>query len=201
MTSQGAGDKDSWIYKNKEGGMLAAAASLGMTLLWDIDEGLSQIDKYMEAGDDHIVAGSYIAIGIVNSGIKNETDPVFAILLEKLESPKQIHKIGALIGLSLAYAGSARADLLEAISPIVLDSSNTLELQSVAALAIGIIYVGTCDEDAAQSILQTLMEKEQKDLEENSFIRLFALGLGFLFLGKQDLADATIEATSIIENA
>lgn len=200
MTSQGAGDKDSWIYKNKEGGMLAAAASLGMTLLWDIDEGLSQIDKYMEAGDDHIVAGSYIAIGIVNSGIKNETDPVFAILLEKLESPKQIHKIGALIGLSLAYAGSARADLLEAISPIVLDSSNTLELQSVAALAIGIIYVGTCDEDAAQSILQTLMEKEQKDLEENSFIRLFALGLGFLFLGKQDLADATIEATSIIEN-
>jgi 26S proteasome regulatory subunit N1 len=88
MTSQGAGDKDSWIYKNKEGGMLAAAASLGMTLLWDIDEGLSQIDKYMEAGDDHIVAGSYIAIGIVNSGIKNETDPVFAILLEKLESPK-----------------------------------------------------------------------------------------------------------------
>ena len=160
MTSQGAGDKDSWIYKNKEGGMLAAAASLGMTLLWDIDEGLSQIDKYMEAGDDHIVAGSYIAIGIVNSGIKNETDPVFAILLEKLESPKQIHKIGALIGLSLAYAGSARADLLEAISPIVLESSNTLELQSVAALAIGIIYVGTCDEDAAQSILQTLMEKE-----------------------------------------
>lgn len=120
--------KESWIYKNKEGGMQAAAASLGMLLLWDIDEGLSQIDKYMEAGDDYIVAGSYIAIGIVNSGIKNETDPVFAILLEKLESPKQIHKIGALMGLSLAYAGSARVDLLEAISPIVLDSSNTNEL-------------------------------------------------------------------------
>jgi 26S proteasome regulatory subunit N1 len=149
-----ADDKSShWIYKNKEGGMQAAAASLGMVLLWDIDEGLSQIDKYMESGDDWIVAGSYIAIGIVNSGIKNETDPVYAILLEKLESPKQIHKMGALMGLSLAYAGSARADLLEAISPIVLDSDNTLELQAVAALAIGLIYTGTCDEDAAQSIL------------------------------------------------
>jgi len=32
------------------------------------------------------------------------------------------------MGLSIAYAGSARADLLEAISPIVLDSSNTTEL-------------------------------------------------------------------------
>jgi 26S proteasome regulatory subunit N1 len=133
--------------------MQAAAASLGMILLWDIDEGLSQIDKYMESDNDYIVAGSYLAIGIVNSGIRNEMDPVFAILLEKLESPKQIHKIGALMGLSIAYAGSARADLLEGISPLVLDTSNTIELQAVAALAIGMIYAGTCDEDAAQSIL------------------------------------------------
>jgi hypothetical protein len=44
----------------------------------------------MESADDTIVAGSYIAIGIVNSGIKNECDPVVAILLEKLEqSSKQ----------------------------------------------------------------------------------------------------------------
>ena len=33
--------KDSWIYKNKDDGKIAAAASLGMILLWDIDEGLS----------------------------------------------------------------------------------------------------------------------------------------------------------------
>jgi len=84
-----AGDsKENWIYKNKEGGMVAAAASLGLLLLWDIDEGLTQIDKYTEASDEHIVAGSYMAIGMVNSGIRNECDPVYAILFEKLESPK-----------------------------------------------------------------------------------------------------------------
>ena len=121
-----------------------------MVLLWDIDEGLTQVDKYMDANDDYIVAGSYMAIGIVNSGIKNECDPVVAILLEKLEtSSKSVLKIGALMGLSFAYAGSARADLLEAISPIILDSSNTIELQAIAALSIGLIYAGTCDEDAA----------------------------------------------------
>src|SRR4051812_14357686 len=32
-----------WIYKNKEHGMLSATASLGMILLWNIDEGLSQV--------------------------------------------------------------------------------------------------------------------------------------------------------------
>ena len=68
-------------------------------------------------------------MGIVNCGIKNECDPVQAILLEKLETAtRESHKIGALMGLSLAYAGSARADLLEAISPIILDTSNTTEL-------------------------------------------------------------------------
>lgn len=50
MTVSGANDKnENWVYKNKEGGMLAAAASLGMILLWDIDQGLALIDKYAEA--------------------------------------------------------------------------------------------------------------------------------------------------------
>jgi len=72
--------------------------------------------------------------------------------------------MGALIGLSLTYAGSNREDLLEDFSPIILDSSNSIELQAIAALSIGLVFVGSCNEDAAQAIIQTLMEKETKDL-------------------------------------
>jgi 26S proteasome regulatory subunit N1 len=154
-----------------------------MLLLWDIDEGSAQIDKYMERSENHIVAGSFMALGLVNSGVTNETDHVQAMLIDKLQSTNdQKLQIGALMGLSFTYAGSARADLLEAISPIILDTDNDTKLQAVAALAIGLIFVGTCDEDAAQSILQTLMDKESEDCE-NPFMRLFALGLGLLFLG------------------
>lgn len=32
------------------------------------------------------------------------------------------------MGLSIAYAGSARADLLEIISPLIVDSDNSVEL-------------------------------------------------------------------------
>lgn len=120
---------EKWIFKVKEEGQIAAGASLGMILLWDIDEALTQIDKYMDHPNIQIQAGSFMAIGIVNSGIKNECDPVGAILRDKLESVlKQDGKIGALMGLSFAYAGSAREDLLESISPIILDNSNTMEL-------------------------------------------------------------------------
>jgi 26S proteasome regulatory subunit N1 len=36
-----------WLYKNKDHGMMSATASLGLMLLWDVDSGLTQIDKYL----------------------------------------------------------------------------------------------------------------------------------------------------------
>jgi len=37
--------------------MLSAAASLGMILLWDVDGGLTQIDKYLYSSEDYIKVG------------------------------------------------------------------------------------------------------------------------------------------------
>jgi len=52
-----------WIYKNKEHGMMSAAASLGMILLWDVNGGLTQIDKYLYSKEEYIKAGALLAIG------------------------------------------------------------------------------------------------------------------------------------------
>lgn len=35
-------------------GMLSATASLGLILLWDVDGGLTQIDKFLYASEDYI---------------------------------------------------------------------------------------------------------------------------------------------------
>lgn len=35
-------------------GMLSATASLGLILLWDVDGGLTQIDKYLYSSEDFI---------------------------------------------------------------------------------------------------------------------------------------------------
>ena len=45
-------NNEDWIFKTKDDGQTAAAASLGMLLLWDIDEGSAQIDKYMERNEE-----------------------------------------------------------------------------------------------------------------------------------------------------
>jgi len=41
-----------WLYKNKDHGMLSAAASLGMILLWNVEEGLTQIDKFLYSSEE-----------------------------------------------------------------------------------------------------------------------------------------------------
>ncbi|KAJ7803957.1 hypothetical protein B0H14DRAFT_3883783 [Mycena olivaceomarginata] len=58
----------SWVYKNKEYGMMSATASLGLSLLWDADLGLSHVDKYMYSSEEYIKAGALLATGILNSG-------------------------------------------------------------------------------------------------------------------------------------
>lgn len=40
--------------------MLSATASLGLILLWDIDGGLGQIDKYLYSSEEYIKVTKYI---------------------------------------------------------------------------------------------------------------------------------------------
>lgn len=54
-----------------------------MILLWDVDSGLAQIDKYFHSNDNHVIAGALLGVGIVNCGVNNDCDPVsfFSLLI------------------------------------------------------------------------------------------------------------------------
>lgn len=193
-------DNDStWIYKNKEHGMTSATASLGLISLWDIEAGLSTIDRYTYSTDDNIKAGALLAIGILNTSVREESDPALALLSEHIESGSTAIKQAAVFGLGLAYAGSARTEIADLLLPIVSDTSLSMELSSMAALSLGIVFVGSCDGDITSTILQTMMEREDQYLKE-SWSRFMALGLGLLYLGKQDASEATLETLKAIEH-
>jgi 26S proteasome regulatory complex component len=44
-------------HTNSFSGMLSATASLGLVLLWDVDGGLTPIDKYLYSAEDYIKVG------------------------------------------------------------------------------------------------------------------------------------------------
>lgn len=124
------------------------------------------------------------------------------------------------MGLGLAYAGSHREDLLPFLLPHVADDSVSMEIASLAALALGFIFVGSENGEVTGTILQTLMEKAErtdKSLDEK-WAKFMVLGLGLLYLGNlnftipislhfnaffaglQDASDATIETLKAIEH-
>jgi 26S proteasome regulatory subunit N1 len=74
-----------------------------------------------------------------------------------------------------------------------------MELSSLAALALGLVFVGSCDGDITSTILQTMMEREDIYLKD-TWSRFMALGLGLLYLGKQDASEATLETLKAIEH-
>jgi 26S proteasome regulatory subunit N1 len=77
--------------------------------------------------------------------------------------------------------------VLDLLTPIVQDSKAGIELAGFAAVALGLIYVGSCNEDVAQSIVLALMDRGEAELGE-PLARFLCLGLGLLYLGKQVLS-------------
>jgi 26S proteasome regulatory subunit N1 len=190
-------DGNKWLYKNKEHGMLSATASIGLVLLWDVDGGLTQIDKYLYSPEDWIKSGALLACGIVNTGVRNECDPALALLSDYVLHSSNVMRLGAIFGLGLAYAGSNRQDVIQLLLPVFADPKSNMEVVGVTALATGLISVGSCNGEVTSTILQTLMEKSEADMKD-SYAKYLPLGIGLCYLGKQDAAEATIAALEVI---
>ncbi|XP_022360110.1 26S proteasome non-ATPase regulatory subunit 2 isoform X2 [Enhydra lutris kenyoni] len=132
-------DGNKWLYKNKDHGMLSAAASLGMILLWDVDGGLTQIDKYLYSSEDYIKSGALLACGIVNSGVRNECDPALALLSDYVLHNSNTMRLGSIFGLGLAYAGSNREDVLTLLLPVMGDSKSSMEAIEAILAALEVV--------------------------------------------------------------
>jgi len=205
--SEGTSNTNEWLYKNKDHGMMSAAASLGMILLWNVEEGLTQIDKYLYSSEDYIKAGAALAVGILSNGVRNEADPAFALLTEHVEGNVHIMKCAACTGLGIAYAGSGREDVHELLLPVLEQSSSegsgvatTFMEVALSGLALGMVYVGKCDEDVSTSLVQRLMEASDDELN-HSHAKYLCLGLALIFLGHSEKAQAMLEVVRTVEHS
>ncbi|KAK5965801.1 26S proteasome non-ATPase regulatory subunit 2 [Trichostrongylus colubriformis] len=196
-------DASKWFYKNKEYGMLSAAASQGLVWRWDIDSGLGQCDKFLYVNDDFIKAGTLLAIGIISSGIQDACDPASALLIDHIHSERAVIRVGSVLGLGLAYANSKRETVVKneeggvifELKKVLTDSkpSATSEVKGLTGLALGLIMVGTADHTVAMEMLQTLMERNETELSDPN-MRFLALGIALIFLGTQEKSEVFVES-------
>lgn len=196
FTSSEEGNK--WLHKHKDHGMVSAAASLGLILLWDVDSGLTEIDKYLYSPEETIRSGAMLACGIVNARIKNDCDPALALLSDNVLDKSMVIRSGSIIGLGIAYAGTNREDVIQVLMPVLDDPKSSLEIKAYCSVSLGLIAVGTCHAELTERILQLLSSLPQAAVLKEPSFRYLALGLGLLYLGRQEATDAVREALNIL---
>jgi 26S proteasome regulatory subunit N1 len=90
---------------------------------------------------------------------------VFALLADKLDAPTQHEKIGALMGLSMTYAGSNRTDIVELVIPMILDLNNDIELVSIASITLSLICISSKNGECLDALMSLLMTRDKVDLD------------------------------------
>lgn len=192
-------DNKSWIYKTKGHGMISTTASLGSIHQWNINDGLQHLDKYTYSSEDEVKAGALLGTGIVSANVNDDVEAALALLQEYVSDPKKIFQTSAINGLGIAFAGSSNEEVLSLLLPLVSDLDISIEVSSLAALALGHVFVGTCHGDITSTILQTLLERDFTQLT-NKFIRFMSLGLGLLYMGKTEQVEDVLETIDAIDH-
>ncbi len=196
------GEKTSWVWKTKDDGMVSTTASMGMLLRWDIESGLDQIDKFSYADEKEIKAGALLATGILNSGVRMDSEPALALLSteDNLNSKHVIMRMASIMGLGLACAGANKEDLLELLLPIVEDTSLDMQLSAMAALSLGLIFVGSSNDRVSEAIITTLLDEERQKQLKDKWTRFMSLGLALLFFGRQEEVEVILETLKVIDH-
>ena len=64
------------------------------------------------------------------------------------------------------------------------DAKASLDVIAFTAISLGLVFVGSCNEEVSQAIILALMGRSESELGE-PLAGLLPLGLGLLYLGKQ----------------
>lgn len=195
-------EKESWVWKTKDEGMMSTVASLGTLLMWDVENGLDKVDKFTYAEEPQILAGAMLAIGIMNSGVRVDSDPALALLgdSDKLEHKSPLVRVASIMGLGLSYSGSQREDLLDILLPIINSSDDEMQIPAMAALACGMIFVGSGNPEIGEAIVTLLLDEDKKTLLTDKWTRFLALGLGLLYFGRQEEVDVILETLKAVDH-
>ncbi|MCQ2973140.1 MAG: hypothetical protein MJ209_07785, partial [archaeon] len=197
--------KDSdWIYKNKEEGIICLLAGLGLVNIWDYLEGPGKLYEYAgnKESDPHKRAGRNLGLGISLTRIHDDNDVAVAVLLEELQDKNLTVKISALFGLGLAAAGTQNEELVQPLLDVFQDFSYGFELSAFISLCLGLIFIGSSNEDVFNEMFAILLSRNEggkSKIFESPFFVLYALGLGLICLGKQKDTDFMIETLVSIE--
>lgn len=187
-----------WLAMASNWAKFTATAALGVIHKGHFEEGMNILGPYLPGdtptptnnniqGVQYSEGGSLYALGLVNAGCGSGRD-VEGYLREKLRGAHdEVVQHGAALGLGVAGMGGRNEQSYDDLKTVLYNDSAVSG--EAAGYAMGLIMLGSGDERVAEEMLtyaqETLHEK---------IIRGLAVGLAFVYYGRQEEAEATISS-------
>ncbi|XP_028086021.1 26S proteasome non-ATPase regulatory subunit 2 homolog A-like isoform X6 [Camellia sinensis] len=184
---------------------MKSLSRLGKRITFVLDEEMSGDDECRETLQ-----------GINNNGKLSEGYLMLACDIEVMEpkSSEDIYKDKLMTVPSEASSGgssgnwvfknkahgkaSAAASLIRSkFSRVLEDKKMPLDVIVFTAISLGLVYVGSCDEDISQTIISALKHQNLSKLGQ-PLTCLLPLGLDLLYLGKQKSVEGTAEISKTL---
>ncbi|CAK5280486.1 unnamed protein product, partial [Mycena citricolor] len=181
-----------WLGLASNWSKFSATAALGVIHKGYFEQGMTIVGPYLPQsnGESNIQGAAYseggalYALGLINAGCGGS---VIGYLRDTLKAAQgEVVQHGAALGLGVAAMGSKSTDAFE-------DLKNTLFQDSAVAgeacgYAMGLIMLGTAMADAVREMLMYARETQHEKI-----IRGLAVGVAFIFYGRQEEADETVK--------
>ncbi|KAJ6519720.1 armadillo-type protein [Mycena sanguinolenta] len=181
-----------WLGLASNWSKFSATAGLGVIHKGYFEQGKTILGPYLPqtGGESNIPGaaysegGSLYALGLINAGCG---ESVTGYLRDTLKAAQgEVVQHGAALGLGVAAMGSKSADAFD-------DLKNTLFMDSAVAgeacgYAMGLIMLGTA---AAEPVREMLVYA--RETQHEKIIRGLAIGVAFIYYGRQEEADETIK--------
>ncbi|KIJ45113.1 hypothetical protein M422DRAFT_29967 [Sphaerobolus stellatus SS14] len=180
-----------WLGRASNWSKFSATAALGVIHKGNFDQSMTLLGPYLPGDDSSASSSSYseggslYALGIINAGMGSARN-VETYLREKLKaSTNEVVQHGASLGLGVAAMASQSADAYEDLKQTLY--SDSAVAGEAAGYAMGLVKLGSADEDVAKDMVNYAHETHHEKI-----IRGLAIGIAFVYYGRQEQADAQI---------
>jgi 26S proteasome regulatory subunit N2 len=187
-------DNLEWLGMASNWSKFSATAALGVIHKGYFEEGMTILGPYLpQAGGDSSMqgaayseGGALYALGLINAGCGSGRS-VEGYLRETLRAAQgEVVQHGAALGLGVAGMGGKNPEAYDDLKQTLFTDSAVAG--EAAGYAMGLIMLGTADANSADEMLTYARETQHEKI-----IRGLAVGVGFIYYGRQEEADATIK--------
>ncbi|KAG6885847.1 hypothetical protein C0993_008810 [Termitomyces sp. T159_Od127] len=181
-----------WLGLASNWSKFSATAGLGVIHKGYFEQGMTILGPYLpqNGGESSVQGAAYseggalYALGLINAGCGSS---VATYLRDTLKTSQgEIVQHGAALGLGVAGMGSSSLEAFEDLKNILfMDSAVAGE---ASGYSMGLIMLGTAATEPVKEMLQYARETSHEKI-----IRGLAVGVAFIFYGRQEEADETIK--------